>query len=84
MLKQDIAIVWLKRDLRFTDHEPLFNAQKQQLPILLIYCFEPSVMHYDDEAIHQRQQLFNEDEQLSQGRMATDLGRIILAFYVCS
>ena len=51
MLKQDIAIVWLKRDLRFTDHEPLFNAQKQQLPILLIYCFEPSVMHYDDSDV---------------------------------
>jgi len=51
MLKQEIAIVWLKRDLRFTDHEPLFNAQKQQLPILLIYCFEPSVMHYDDSDV---------------------------------
>ena len=46
--KQDIAIVWFKRDLRLTDHEPLFLAQQQGLPILLVYCFEPSVMHYDD------------------------------------
>ena len=46
--KQDIAIVWLKRDLRLTDHEPLFLAQQQGLPFLLVYCFEPSVMHYDD------------------------------------
>ncbi len=46
--KQDIAIVWFKRDLRLTDHEPLFLAQQQGLPILLLYCFEPSVMHYDD------------------------------------
>lgn len=46
--KQSIAIVWFKRDLRFTDHEPLALAQAQGLPILLVYCFEPSVMHYDD------------------------------------
>ena len=49
--KQDIAIVWFKRDLRFTDHEPLFYAQKQKLPILLIYCFEPSVMHFEDSDV---------------------------------
>jgi deoxyribodipyrimidine photo-lyase len=49
--KQDIAIVWFKRDLRFTDHEPLYFAQKQQLPILLIYCFEPSVMNYVDSDV---------------------------------
>jgi len=34
--------------LRFTDHEPLWRAQQQNLPILLLYCFEPSVMAYDD------------------------------------
>ena len=46
--KQAIAIVWFKRDLRLTDHEPLALAQAQGLPILLVYCFEPSVMHYED------------------------------------
>jgi deoxyribodipyrimidine photo-lyase len=49
--KQDIAIVWFKRDLRFTDHEALYHAQKQKLPILLIYCFEPSVMHFEDSDV---------------------------------
>ena len=48
---QEIAIVWFKRDLRFTDHEPLYEAQKQQLPILLVYCFEPSVMSYADSDV---------------------------------
>lgn len=51
LVKQDIAIVWFKRDLRFTDHEPLYFAQKQNLPVLLIYCFEPSVMNYADSDI---------------------------------
>jgi deoxyribodipyrimidine photo-lyase len=46
--KTPINIVLLKRDLRFTDHEPLYAATQQDLPILLIYFFEPSVMAYDD------------------------------------
>jgi len=46
--KQPINIVWFKRDLRFTDHEPLLRAQQQDLPILMLYCFEPSVMAYAD------------------------------------
>ena len=49
--KKEIVIVWLKRDLRFTDHEPLFYAQKQHLPILLIYCFEPTIMQFDDSDV---------------------------------
>jgi deoxyribodipyrimidine photo-lyase len=51
MSKMEINIVWFKRDLRFTDHEPLFNAQQSHLPILLMYIFEPSVMAYDDSDI---------------------------------
>ena len=49
--KKEIVIVWLKRDLRFTDHEPLFYAQKQALPILLVYCFEPTIMQNDDSDV---------------------------------
>ena len=48
MQKQEINIVWFKRDLRFTDHEPLYFAQKNGLPTLLIYIFEPSIMSYPD------------------------------------
>lgn len=48
MQKQAINIVWFKRDLRFTDHEPLYTAQQQPLPILMLYFFEPSVMAYED------------------------------------
>ncbi len=48
MLKKPINIVWFKRDLRFTDHEPLFMAQQEKSPTLLLYFFEPSVMNYED------------------------------------
>ncbi len=50
-IKQPINIVWFKRDLRFTDHEPLWHAQQQNLPVLLVYCFEPSVMAYADSDV---------------------------------
>lgn len=51
MSKKAINIVWFKRDLRLTDHEPLFEAQQAGLPIVLLYFFEPSVMQYDDSDI---------------------------------
>lgn len=50
-VKQDIAVVWFKRDLRFTDHEPLYAAQQQSLPVLLLYCFEPSIMSFADSDV---------------------------------
>ena len=50
-MKQEISIVWFKRDLRLTDHEPLWQAQQQGLPVLLVYCFEPSVMTYEDSDV---------------------------------
>jgi len=44
----EIVVVWFKRDLRLTDQEPLYYALQQELPVLLLYCFEPSIMNYDD------------------------------------
>jgi len=47
--KPAINIVWLKRDLRLLDHEPISKAISNGLPTLLLYCFEPSLMadqHY--------------------------------------
>jgi deoxyribodipyrimidine photo-lyase len=41
---QSINIVWYKRDFRLTDHEPLAQAIATGLPILLLYCYEPSVI----------------------------------------
>jgi deoxyribodipyrimidine photo-lyase len=46
--KQAINIVWFKRDLRLSDHQPLFRANGSGLPVLLIYFYEPSVMGFAD------------------------------------
>lgn len=50
MQKQTINIVWFKRDLRLTDHNPLQEAAESRLPAILLYLFEPSLLrdsHYD-------------------------------------
>ena len=45
MFKPLINIVWFKKDLRLQDHAPLQAAIEQGLPTILLYCFEPSIMH---------------------------------------
>ena len=39
-----INILWFKRDLRLRDHAPLQAAVASGKPLLLLYCFEPSVI----------------------------------------
>ena len=40
MQKSEIVIVWFKRDLRVTDHKPLYEASKTLKPIFPIYVVE--------------------------------------------
>ncbi|WP_194777437.1 cryptochrome/deoxyribodipyrimidine photo-lyase family protein [Pararhodonellum marinum] len=42
---QNINVVWFKRDLRLKDHKALKTAIESHLPILLLYCFEPSLVN---------------------------------------
>ncbi|MCX7611560.1 MAG: DNA photolyase family protein [Ignavibacterium sp.] len=43
-MKEQINIVWFKRDLRLEDHLPLKVAIEDELPILMIYILEPSLI----------------------------------------
>lgn len=44
----EINIVWLKRDLRTNDHEPMLFAEREGIPYLLLYVFEDEMMEYAD------------------------------------
>ncbi len=47
--KEEIVIVWLKRDLRLQDNEAIFNALKSNKKVLFLYMFEPLLLedsHY--------------------------------------
>lgn len=59
MKKQKINIVWLKRDLRIQDHEPLLNAQVNGLEYRIIYIFEPSLIHYPDTSSRHLQFIYH-------------------------
>lgn len=48
MKKPTINIVWLKRDIRSQDHEPLLKAEYTDVPYRVIYLFEPSLIEYPD------------------------------------
>jgi len=49
-LREKINIVWYKRDLRTQDHEPLNRAAKNGIPIVLLYIFDPAVLHHEDSS----------------------------------
>ncbi|MFM7079090.1 MAG: deoxyribodipyrimidine photo-lyase/cryptochrome family protein [Bacteroidota bacterium] len=46
--RKSINLVWLKRDLRTQDHEPLFLAENASEPYLPIFIFEPEIISYHD------------------------------------
>ena len=48
MKRRAINIVWLKRDLRSQDHEPLLKAEQAGIPYRIIYIFEPTGIDYPD------------------------------------
>jgi deoxyribodipyrimidine photo-lyase len=72
MEKKAINIVWFKRDLRLTDHEPLFNALQSELPILLIYIFEPSVMAYHDSDVRHWRFVFESLNEMNERLKSTN------------
>lgn len=76
--RTDINVVWLKRDLRSQDHEPLYLAELSPLPYLIIFVFEPSMMCYPDTSIRHLQ--FQYHSLLILGKFFKQHGREILMF----
>jgi deoxyribodipyrimidine photo-lyase len=77
MLKSPINIVWFKRDLRFTDHEPLYRALASDIPTLLVYFFEPSLIAFSDSDV--RHWRFVHESLLEmQGRLEDRKGKLYL------
>ncbi len=49
--KEEISVVWLKRDLRLHDNEAVFNALKLNKRVLFLFMFEPLLLedsHYSE------------------------------------
>jgi len=86
MKKNEIQIVWFKRDLRISDHKPIYQASTSKIPLLPIYIVEPeyweqpfaSRRHWHfihDSLIELRQNL----KQLGQG-LIVRVGKVVDIF----
>lgn len=65
MTEKEVNIVWLKRDLRSQDHKPLYAAEQIDLPYLIIYLFEPSIMQHQDTSLRHLQFVYNSLQSLN-------------------
>lgn len=69
-------IVWFKRDLRLTDHQPLMHALQDGKHVLMIYFFEPSVMAATDS--DERHWRFVQESIADLNQLLQNKGRIYI------
>ena len=79
MNREAINIVWLKRDLRLQDHEPLHRAEQDGIPYFIIYLFEPSVIYYPDTSLRHLQFVYHAIKSLN--KRLKNYNRTIEVFY---
>lgn len=48
MKLQEYKVIRFKKDLRVRDNQAIFYAIQQKIPIIGLYCFEPSIMEQAD------------------------------------
>jgi len=77
MTKTSINVVWFKRDLRFTDHEPLYRALEEDIPVLLVYFFEPSLLDYPDSDVRHWRFVYESLMEM-QGRLEDRKGQLYI------
>lgn len=79
MNQENVNIVWLKRDLRIQDHEPLHKAEEAVIPYIIIYLFEPTIIEYSDTS--QRHLQFTYHSIKSLNKHLKDYNRCVDVFY---
>ncbi|MDO6597266.1 deoxyribodipyrimidine photo-lyase [Oceanihabitans sp. 2_MG-2023] len=79
MKKQVINIVWLKRDIRSQDHEPLFKAEADGTPYFIVYLFEPSLIRHPDTSLRHLQFVYNSILELN--KTLAPFNRKVEVFY---
>jgi deoxyribodipyrimidine photo-lyase len=77
--KKTINIVWLKRDIRSQDHLPLWQAETDGLPYLIIFLFEPSLIQYPDTSLRHLQFQYHSILRLNQ--KLTHYSKAAIIFY---
>ena len=57
-MTKEVNIVWLKKDLRLTDHEPIFLAEQACLSYELIYIFDEVLIQNKDCSLRHLQFIY--------------------------
>ena len=84
--KEEIHIIWLKRDLRLLDNEAIYNALEANKRVLFLYVFEKSLIedsHYDERHwgfIKESLKDMNEDLKKFNTKILTVTSEVITAF----
>lgn len=77
---QEIAICWLRRDLRLVDNAALYHALKSGLPVLPLFIFDKHILDaLDDKADKRVQFIYQELTSLKKELQA--LGSDLLVYY---
>ncbi|MDB9902134.1 DNA photolyase family protein [Flavobacteriaceae bacterium] len=79
MNSKAVNIVWLKRDLRSQDHEPLLKAECAGIPYIIIYLFEPSSIDYPDTSQRHLQFIYHSIGNLN--NVLSEFNRRVDLFY---
>ena len=58
-MKENINIVWIKRDIRSQDHASFFEAEIDSKSYLPIYIFEPSILKHSDSSLRHQQFIYH-------------------------
>ena len=58
-VKKKINIVWIKRDIRTQDHEPLYYAETLNEDYLIIYIFDSELLCYGDLSLRHHQFVYS-------------------------
>ena len=76
-MSKEVNIVWLKRDIRTQDHAPFFAAEKETIPYIPIYIFEPSITSHVDCSLRHQQFVYHAiqdvNRQLSKHQFSIEL-----------
>ena len=60
-----INVVWIKRDLRTQDHEPLFFAEKANIPYIILYIFDSKLLKHPDVGVRHLQFIYQSIKALN-------------------
>ncbi len=77
--RETINIVWLKRDLRTQDHAALQAAEHAGIPYLVVYFFEPTLIHSPDTS--ERHLQFQYHSILAFNKKLAKYNRRVTLFY---